>query len=112
MIHSHCIFNFRKYKEDTIMFTFKDFPKLSERDMQKVLRDTDFDVIAKAVCGEENRPVFIAVAPVMSRRAAKMLRARIAENGEVSKDEVLRCQDIMLKKAYELAESGDITLFD
>lgn len=94
------------------MFTFKDFPKLSGRDMQKVLRDTDFDVIAKAVCGEENKPVFIVVAPVMSRRAAKMLRARIAENGEVLKEEVSRCQDIMLKKAYELAESGDITLVE
>lgn len=94
------------------MFTFKDFPKLSGRDMQKVLRDTDFDVIAKAVCGEENRPVFIAVAPVMSRRAAKMLRAKITENGEIAKDEVLRCQNIMLKKANELAENGDITLVE
>lgn len=92
------------------MFTFSDFPKLSERDIQKVLRDVDMQVIAKAVYGEVNKAVFTAFAFVMSRMAAKSLRHTIAQNGDVPQEEVVRCQDLLVKEAQRLAESGDISL--
>jgi len=92
------------------MFTFSDFPKLSERNIQKVLRNVDMQVIAKSVCGEGNKAVFVAFASVMSRMAAKSLRQTIVQNGDVPQDEVTRCQGLLVKEAKKLAESGDISL--
>ena len=92
------------------MFTFSDFPKLSERNIQKVLRNVDMQVIAKAVCGEDNKAVFVAFASVMSRMAAKSLRQTIAQNGDVPQEEVARCQGLLVNEAQKLADTGDISL--
>lgn len=93
----------------TKLFTFDDFNRLTDRDIQTILKDADSAQLSMALKGapEELRDKLLRN---MSSRAAEMLKDDIAAMGPVRLAVVEEAQAALTRCAVELAEKGKITI--
>jgi flagellar motor switch protein FliG len=91
------------------LFTFDDFSRLTDRDIQSILKDVDGAQLGIALKGasEELRD---KVLRNMSTRAAQMLTDDIAAMGPVRLTVVEEAQAALTRVAMELADKGKITI--
>lgn len=91
------------------LFTFDDLTRLTDRDIQSLLKDVDSSQLPLALKGasEELRTKLLRN---MSSRAAEMLRDDLAAMGPVKLSVVEQAQATVTKLATELAEKGKITI--
>ncbi|GMU58398.1 MAG: flagellar motor switch protein FliG [Myxococcaceae bacterium] len=91
------------------LFTFDDLTRLTDRDIQTLLKDADPNQLPMALKGasEELRSKLFKN---MSTRAAQMLQDDIAAMGPVKLSLVEQAQQAMTRLAMELAEKGKLTI--
>ncbi|MBL8918636.1 MAG: flagellar motor switch protein FliG [Myxococcaceae bacterium] len=91
------------------LFTFDDLTRLTDRDIQTMLKDADPNQLPLALKGasEELRAKLFKN---MSSRAAQMLQDDIAAMGPVKLSIVEQAQQAMTRLALELSEKGKITI--
>lgn len=91
------------------LFTFDDLTRLTDRDIQTLLKDADPNQLPLALKGasEELRNRLFKN---MSSRAAEMLADDVAAMGPVKLSIVEQAQQAMTRLAMELAEKGKITI--
>lgn len=99
---------FKRQLEDCI-FNFEDIKYLTDRDIQKILRETDQVTLATALKGvdTEIQDKFFCN---MSTRAATMLKEDMEFMGPVPISEVEKCQVSIVQTIFRLAESNQIVL--
>lgn len=93
----------------TKLFTFDDLTRLSDRDLQALLKDADSNQLPMALKGasDELREKFLRN---MSSRAAQMLSDDLAAMGPVKLAVVETAQSAIAKLAIELSDKGKITI--
>lgn len=91
------------------LFTFEDLTRLSDRDLQSLMKDLDMKQVTVALKGgsPELREKFLKN---MSTRAAELLQDDLAAMGPVKLSEVEGAQAEIAKVAIEAAEKGRITI--
>lgn len=91
------------------LFTFEDFSRLTDRDIQAILKDADPAQLSVALKGasEEMRDKLLRN---MSTRAAEMLKDDVAAMGPVRLAVVEEAQANLTRLALELADKGKITI--
>jgi flagellar motor switch protein FliG len=91
------------------LFTFDDLTRLSDRDMQALMKDVDTNQLPLALKGaaDELKDKFLRN---MSSRAAQMLSDDLAAMGPVKLALVEEAQAAIAKMALELSEKGRITI--
>ena len=97
-----------KQVED-LMFAFEDLKQLSDRDLQRLLRETPSDQLMPALKGSDisvQEKFFGA----MSRRAGEMLRDDLEVAGPIKLSHVEEAHREILATARRLAEEGSISL--
>ena len=99
---------FQKKIEDCL-FSFEDFQYLDDRAIQKVLRDTDMQELAKALRGASTE-VQDKIFRNMSQRAANMLKEDMEWMGPVRAQDVDAAQANLVKIVFRLSNNGDILL--
>lgn len=94
-----------------LMFTFEDLQKLDPGGVQTLLRNVEKDQLALSLKGASDtiRDLFFSN---MSERAAKILREDMEAMGPVRLRDVDEAQMLMVNKAKDLAEAGEIILSD
>lgn len=90
-------------------FTFNDLVYLDNRAIQKVLREVDQAVAAKALRNAEP-DVQEKIFSNMSRRAAQMLKEDMEFMGPVRLADVLSAQNEIVQIVLKLEENGDIVI--
>ena len=90
-------------------FDFEDIVMLDDRAIQKVLRDTDQQELAKALKGA-NEETAEKIYRNMSKRAAGMLQEDMEFMGPVRKCDVLEARDKICKLIRRLEDNGDIVI--
>jgi flagellar motor switch protein FliG len=93
----------------TKLFTFEDLGKLSDRDLQSLIREIDMSQLTVALKGATDA-VKAKILKNMSGRAAQMLNDDIAAMGPVKLSAVEAAQVEVTKVAMSLAEQGRITI--
>ncbi|MEM7454266.1 MAG: FliG C-terminal domain-containing protein [Planctomycetota bacterium] len=91
------------------LYCFEDIEKLSDRDVQTVLRQTNTDSLLLALQGAEDQLVSIILKNV-SKRARETLMEEMAYKTDSSKDEIDAGRAEIVKVLIELDESGAITV--
>jgi flagellar motor switch protein FliG len=93
----------------TKLFTFEDLQRLTDRDVQSLIKDINLKQLAIALKGASGatKDRFLRN---MSTRASEMLSDDLAAMGPVKLSEVEGAQGEIAKAALELAEKGTITL--
>lgn len=91
------------------LFTFDDLTRLTDRDIQALLKDADPNQLPLALKGASDE-LRARLFKNMSSRAADMLRDDIAAMGPVKLSIVEEAQQAMTRLAMELAEKGKITI--
>lgn len=91
------------------MFIFEDLIKLSDRDMQNLLREISTDSLLLALKGA-SQAMKEKVMKNMSKRAAEMLQDDMDAKGPVRLSEVETAQKEILTAARKLADDGEISL--
>lgn len=99
---------FKKKTEDCL-FCFEDFQYLDDRAIQKVLRDTDQQVLAKALRGASTE-VQDKIFRNMSKREATMLKEDMEWMGRVRTQDVEAAQASLVQIVFNLSNKGDILL--
>ena len=99
---------FQKKIEDCL-FSFEDFQYLDDRAIQKVLRDTDMQELAKALKGASTE-VQAKIFRNMSQRAATMLKEDMEWMGTVRAQDVDAAQANLVKIVFRLSNNGYILL--
>ena len=99
---------FPKKLEDCL-FSFEDFQYLDDRAIQKVLRDTDMQELAKALKGASTE-VQTKIFRNMSQRAATMLKEDMEWMGSVRAQDVVAAQANLVKIVFRLSNNGDILI--
>ena len=99
---------FHKKIEDCL-FSFEDFQYLDDRAIQKVLRDTDMQELAKALKGA-SEDVQDKIFRNMSKRAAAMLQEDMEYMGPIRKSDVLESQKKVIEILRSLEEKGVIVI--
>lgn len=99
---------FQKKIEDCL-FSFEDFQYLDDRAIQKVLRDTDIQELAKALKNASTE-VQDKIFRNMSQRAATMLKEDMEWMGPVRAQDVVEAQANLVKIVFRLSNNGDILL--
>ena len=99
---------FPKKLEDCL-FSFEDFQYLDDRAIQKVLRDTDMQELAKALKGASTE-VQTKIFRNMSQRAATMLKEDMEWMGPVRAQDVVAAQANLVKIVFRLSNNGDILI--
>ena len=99
---------FKKKIEDCL-FCFEDFQYLDDRAIQKVLRETDQQILAKALRGASTE-VQDKIFRNMSQRAANMLKEDMEWMGPVRAQDVDAAQANLVKIVFRLSNNGDILL--
>jgi flagellar motor switch protein FliG len=91
------------------LFTFEDLTRLSDRDLQSLMKDLDMKQVTVALKGgsPELREKFLKN---MSSRAGELLQDDLAAMGPVKLSEVEGAQAEIAKVAIEAAEKGRITI--
>ena len=99
---------FRKRTEDCL-FCFEDFQYLDDRAIQKVLRETDQQVLAKALRGAstEVQDKFFRNMP---QRSANMLKEDMEWMGRVRTQDVEAAQASLVQIVFSLSNKGEILL--
>ena len=99
---------FKKKTEDCL-FCFEDFQYLDDRAIQKVLRDTDQQVLAKALRGAstEVQDKFFRNMP---QRSANMLKEDMEWMGPVRTQDVEAAQASLVQIVFSLSNKGEILL--
>ncbi|MFQ5785218.1 MAG: flagellar motor switch protein FliG [Alphaproteobacteria bacterium] len=94
-----------------LMFTFEDLIKLDPSGVQTLLRKIDKSKLAIALKGasEAMRNLFFSN---MSERASKILREDMQALGPVRLRDVDEAQQMLVKTAKDLADSGEIVIAD
>ena len=92
-----------------MLFTFADLTRLSDRDLQALLKDADSNQLPMALKGasDELREKFLRN---MSSRASQTLAEDLAAMGPVKLAVVEAAQAAMAKLAIELSDKGRITI--
>ncbi|MCL2764246.1 MAG: hypothetical protein FWD40_03060 [Treponema sp.] len=94
---------------DLIPFRFDNFFDLDDRSIQRVLREVDSTVLAKAlkdVCETSREKIFKNV----SKRAAAMIREDMDYMGPVRKSDVIDAQEKIIDIIRYLSDTGDIVI--
>ncbi len=91
------------------LFTFEDVARLTDRDIQALLKEADSAQLPLALKGASEE-VRAKVLKNMSTRAAQMLGDDLAAMGPVKLSTVEEAQGAMTRLALELAEKGRITI--
>ena len=99
---------FPKKLEDCL-FSSEDFQYLDDRAIQKVLRDTDMQELAKALKGASTE-VQTKIFRNMSQRAATMLKEDMEWMGPVRAQDVVAAQANLVKIVFRLSNNGDILI--
>ena len=99
---------FPKKLEDCL-FSFEDFQYLDDRAIQKVLRDTDMQELAKALKGASTE-VQTKIFRNMSQHAATMLKEDMEWMGPVRAQDVVAAQANLVKIVFRLSNNGDILI--
>ena len=99
---------FQKKIEDCL-FSFEDFQYLDDRAIQKVLRDTDMQELAKAVKGASTE-VQTKIFRNMSQLSANMLKEDMEWMGPVRAQDVDAAQANLVKIVFRLSNNGDILI--
>lgn len=99
---------FHKKIEDCL-FSFEDFQYLDDRAIQKVLRETDAQELAKALKGASTE-VQAKIFRNMSQRAANMLKEDMEWMGPVRAQDVDAAQANLVKIVFRLSNDGDILI--
>lgn len=91
------------------LFTFEDLTRLSDRDLQTLMKDLDMKQVTVALKGgsPEVKDKFLRN---MSSRAAELLADDLSAMGPVKLSEVEAAQSEIAKVAIEAAEKGRITI--
>jgi|APLak6261679142_1056127.scaffolds.fasta_scaffold00011_39 flagellar motor switch protein FliG len=91
------------------LFTFEDLTRLSDRDLQSLMKDLDMKQVTVALKGgsPEVKEKFLKN---MSTRAAELLEDDLSAMGPVKLSEVEAAQAEIAKVAIEAAEKGRITI--
>ena len=99
---------FKKKTEDCL-FCFEDFQYLDDRAIQKVLRDSDQQELAKALRGASTE-VQDKFFRNMSKRESSMLKEDMEWMGPVRTQDVDAAQANLIKIVFQLSNNGDILL--
>ena len=99
---------FKKKIEDCL-FCFEDFQYLDDRAIQKVLRDSDQQELAKALRGASTE-VQDKFFRNMSKRESSMLKEDMEWMGPVRTQDVDAAQANLVKIVFRLSNNGDILL--
>lgn len=99
---------FQKKIEDCL-FSFEDFQYLDDRAIQKVLRDTDMQELAKALKGASPE-VQVKIFRNMSQLSANMLKEDMEWMGPVRAQDVVEAQANLVKIVFRLSNNGYILL--
>ena len=99
---------FKKKIEDCL-FCFEDFQYLDDRAIQKVLRETDMQELAKALKGASTE-VQAKIFRNMPQRSANMLKEDMEWMGPVRTQDVEAAQANLVKIVFRLSNNGDILL--
>lgn len=91
------------------LFTFDDLTRLTDRDIQSLLKDADPNQLPLALKGASDE-LRAKLFRNMSSRAAQMLQDDIAAMGPVKLSIVEQAQQAMTRLAMELSEKGKITI--
>ncbi|XOV88294.1 MAG: flagellar motor switch protein FliG [Pseudomonadota bacterium] len=91
------------------MFIFENLVMLSDKDMQRLLREVETETLVISLKGAEDavRQRFLGN---MSKRAAELLKEDIDMRGPVKLSDVESCHKEMLAIAARLADDGEISL--
>lgn len=99
---------FKKKIEDCL-FCFEDFQYLDDRAIQKVLRETDMQELAKALKGASTE-VQAKIFRNMPQRSANMLKEDMEWMGPVRTQDVEAAQASLVQIVFNLSNKGDILL--
>ena len=99
---------FRKKTEDCL-FSFEDFQYLDDRAIQKVLRDSDQQILAKALRGASTE-VQDKFFRNMSKRESSMLKEDMEWMGPVRTQDVETAQASLVQIVFNLSNKGDILI--
>ena len=91
------------------LYQFEDLNKLSERDMQKVLGQTNTESLVLALQGADEELVS-RILGNLSKRARESLVEEMEFKTDASQDEIAIGRDAIAKVLAELDEAGTITM--
>ncbi|MBO4641140.1 MAG: hypothetical protein J5710_15455 [Treponema sp.] len=110
--------NLKKFRSDmpifqdklnNCIFNFEDIVLLDNRSIQKVLRDTDQQELAKALKGVDTE-VQDKIFGNMSKLAASMLKEDMEFMGPVRLEDVEAAQAKIVRTIFQLEDKGDISI--
>jgi|LakMenEpi03Aug12_release.lakeMendotaPanAssembly.Ray.scaffolds.fasta_scaffold189363_2 flagellar motor switch protein FliG len=91
------------------LFTFGDIARLSQRDIQRLLRDIETQDLAIAM-RNASEPAKRALFGAMSRRASESLKEEIDLQGPVRNKDVEAAQERIITQIMTLSEAGEIDI--
>ncbi|KAF0096113.1 MAG: flagellar motor switch protein FliG [Puniceicoccaceae bacterium 5H] len=91
------------------MFSFENLISLSQRDLQRVMREIDSTDLVVAL-KSANKPLQQALLGAVSKRAAETLMEEMDMLGPVRLKEVEAAQDRIIQNVRQLEEEGEITI--
>ncbi|MEI7591344.1 MAG: FliG C-terminal domain-containing protein, partial [Deltaproteobacteria bacterium] len=91
------------------MFGFEDVSRLSQRDIQRLLRDVETQDLAVAMKSAPD-PVRRAVYGAMSKRASESLKEEIELQGPMRMKDIEAAQERIIAQIMQLSESGEIDI--
>lgn len=91
------------------LFSFEDIAFLSQRDVQRLLRDVETQDLAVAL-KSASEPVRRAFFGAMSKRAAESLKEEMEIQGPVRNKDVEAAQERIIAQIMQLSEAGEIDI--
>ncbi|MCG6550868.1 MAG: flagellar motor switch protein FliG [Candidatus Magnetominusculus sp. LBB02] len=91
------------------MFVFEDIVKISDRDVQTILKDVQTDELSLAL-KTASEALKELIFKNMSKRAAEILKEDMDVKGPVKVSEVEKAQQNIIKAIRKLSEAGKVTL--
>jgi flagellar motor switch protein FliG len=91
------------------MFGFEDLSRLSQRDIQRLLRDVETQDLAVAMKAAPDL-VRRAIYGAMSKRASESLKEEIELQGPVRMKDIEAAQERIIAQIMQLSESGEIDI--
>ena len=91
------------------LFNFEDISTLTQRDVQRLLRDVETQELAVAMknASEAVKRVFFGA---MSKRASESLKEEIEIQGPVRNKDIEAAQDRIIAQIMQLSEAGEIDI--
>jgi flagellar motor switch protein FliG len=91
------------------LFNFEDIASLTQRDVQRLLRDVETQELAVAMknASDAVKRVFFGA---MSKRASESLKEEIEIQGPVRNKDVEAAQDRIIAQIMQLSEAGEIDI--